>query len=186
MGEERGDGAEVRVLGLGNVLMGDDAAGPWVVEHLRAEYDLGPGVSVSDLGTPGLDLVPHLSGARVVVLVDTVKSDGPPGTLRFYRKDEVLKHPLVPRTSPHDPAVKETLLYLDLAGAGPEELLLVGIVPGRVEKGLGLTDAVAAAVPEAAEAVAAELRRLGLAAARRPDAMPARPWWADESGGETP
>jgi hydrogenase maturation protease len=58
--------------------MGDDAAGPWVVEHLRAEYDLGPGVSVSDLGTPGLDLAPHLSGARVIVLVDTVKSDGPP------------------------------------------------------------------------------------------------------------
>jgi len=33
MEEEAGDEeAEVRVLGLGNVLMGDDAAGPWVVE----------------------------------------------------------------------------------------------------------------------------------------------------------
>ena len=111
---------EIRVLGLGNVLMGDDAAGPWVVEHLRAGWDFGPGVSVTDLGTPGLDLVPHLSGARVVVLVDTVKSDAPAGTLRLYRRDEVLKHPPGPRTSPHDPAVKETLLYLELAGAGPE------------------------------------------------------------------
>jgi hydrogenase maturation protease len=78
--------------------------------------------------------------------------------------------------------VKETLLYLDLAGAGPEELLLVGIVPGRVEKGLGLTPAVAAAVPLAAEAVATELRRLGVAAVRRPGAAPARPWWAEEDG----
>jgi len=185
MGGTGAEETEIRVLGLGNVLMGDDAAGPWVVEHLRAEYDVGPGVSVTDLGTPGLDLVPHLSGARVVILVDTVKSDAPAGTLRLYRKDEVLRHPPGPRTSPHDPAVKETLLYLDLAGAGPEEVLLVGIVPGRVEKGLGLTPEVATAVPEAAEAVAAELRRLGVAAARRPGAAPARPWWAEAEAEET-
>ena len=173
---------DVRVLGIGNVLMGDDAAGPWVVEHLRAAYAIGAGVTLADLGTPGLDLAPHLSGARVVILVDTVKSDGPAGTLRLYRKDEVLRHPPGPRTSPHDPAVKETLLYLDLAGAGPEEVLLVGIVPGNVGKGLGLTPAVAAAVPEAAEAVVAELHRLGHAATLRPDAPAARPWWAGDGG----
>ena len=171
---------EIRVLGLGNVLMGDDAAGPWVVEHLRAGWSFGPGVSVTDLGTPGLDLVPHLSGARVVVLVDTVKADAPPGTLRLYRRDEVLRHPPGPRTSPHDPAVKETLLYLELAGTGPEELLLVGIVPGSVEKGLGLTPAVSEAVPRAAEAVLEELRRLGAPAVPRADASPAAPWWAGE------
>jgi hypothetical protein len=57
----------------------------------------------------------------------------------------------------------------------------VGIVPGRVEKGLGLTPAVAAAVPQAAEAVAAELRRLGIPAERRAGAEPARPWWASDA-----
>jgi hydrogenase maturation protease len=181
MGESGEDEeAEVRVLGLGNVLMGDDAAGPWVVEHLRAGYEIGAGASLTDVGTPGLDLVPHIGGARVVVLVDTVKSAGKPGELRLYRKEEILKHPPGPRTSPHDPGVKETLLYLDAAGKGPEEVLLVGIVPGRVEKGLGLTPAVAAAVPEAAEAIAMELRRLGVRVERREGAVPARPWWAGE------
>ena len=179
-GDGGGEEAEVRVLGLGNVQMGADAAGPWVVEHLRAGFDVGPGASLTDVGTPGLDLVPHLGGARVVVLVDTVKSAGEPGELRLYRKEEILKHPPGPRTSPHDPGVKETLLYLDMAGQGPEEVLLVGIVPGRVEKGLGLTPAVAAAVPEAAEAVVAELLRLGVSVERRERAVPARPWWAGE------
>jgi hydrogenase maturation protease len=174
--------AEVRVLGLGNVLMGDDAAGPWVVEHLRAEYEIGPGASLTDVGTPGLDLVPHIGGARVVILVDTVKSDGVAGELRFYRKDDILRHPPGPRTSPHDPGVKETLLYLDMAGQGPEEVFLVGIIPGRVEKGLFLTPDVAAAVPRAAEAVAAELRRLGITVERRPGATPAHPWWAGDDG----
>ena len=138
------------------------------------------GVGRTDVGTPGLDLVPHIGGARIVVLVDTVKSAGEPGELRLYRKAEILKHPPGPRTNPHDPGVKETLLYLDLAGQGPEEVLLVGIVPGRVEKGLGLTPAVAAAVPLAAEAVAAELRRLGIAVEKRAGSSPARPWWAGE------
>ena len=183
MGGSGGEGeADVRVLGLGNVLMGDDAAGPWVVEHLRAEYEIGPGASLTDVGTPGLDLVPHIGGARVVILVDTVKSAGSAGELRLFRKEEILKHPPGPRTSPHDPGVKETLLYLDMAGQGPEEVLLVGIVPGRVEKGLGLTPEVAAAVPLAAEAVVAELRRLGIPVERRADAAPARPWWAGEAG----
>jgi hydrogenase maturation protease len=177
-GEEE---ADVRVLGLGNVLMGDDAAGPWVVEHLRASYDVGPGVSLTDVGTPGLDLVPHIGGARVVVLVDTVKAAGLAGELRLYRKEEILKHPPGPRTSPHDPGVKETLLYLDMAGQGPEEVLLVGIVPGRVEKGLGLTREVAEAVPAAAEAVVAELRRLGIPVERREGAASARPWWAGDA-----
>jgi hydrogenase maturation protease len=172
--------ADVRVLGLGNVLMGDDAAGPWVVEHLRAAYEVGPGASLTDVGTPGLDLVPHIGGARVVILVDTVKSGGPPGALRLYRKEEILRHPPAARTSPHDPGVKETLLYLDMAGSGPAEVLLVGIIPGRVEKGLGLTPVVAAAVPEAAEAVAAELVRLGIPVERRPGAPQASPWWAGE------
>jgi len=51
-----------------------------------------------------------------------------------------------------------------------------------VEKGLFLTPAVAAAVPEAAEAVAAELRRLGIPAEKRRGAAPARPWWAGDDG----
>jgi hydrogenase maturation protease len=173
--------AEVRVLGLGNVLMGDDAAGPWVVEHLRAEYEIGPGASLTDVGTPGLDLVPFIGGARVVILVDTVKSKGEAGELRFYRRDEILRYPPGPRTSPHDPGVKETLLYLEMAGSGPEEVLLVGIVPPRGEGALP-DAAVAAAIPEAAEAVAVELRRLGIPALRRPGSAPARPWWAGEEG----
>ena len=44
------------VLGLGNVLMGDDGFGPAVVQAFEAEYVVGPDVSVIDLGTPGLDL----------------------------------------------------------------------------------------------------------------------------------
>ena len=167
----------IRVLGLGNVLMGDDAFGPWVIEFLSAGWEFPEAVSVVDVGTPGLDLVPYLSGATHVVIVDTVKSDGKPGELRFYRKAEILKVPPPPRLSPHDPGVKETLLALDFAGTGPEEVLLVGSIPGPCAMGVGLTPELQAAVAPAAAEVLKELERLGLPAAPRAKAVPAAPWW---------
>ena len=49
--------------------------------------------------------------------------------------------------SPHDPGVKEALLALEFAGEGPDEVLLVGVIPGNVEQSVGLTPPVQAAVP---------------------------------------
>lgn len=74
------DGApgRVAVLGLGNVLMGDDALGPYAVRLLEARYELPGRVPVLDIGTPGLDLVPYFEGVDALVLVDTVRSEAPP------------------------------------------------------------------------------------------------------------
>lgn len=175
------DAARVRVLGLGNVLMGDDGAGPWIVEELIARWTFPEGVAVADLGTPGLDLIPFLAGAETLVLVDTVKSDGPPGTLRLYRKDEILLHPPGPRVSPHDPGVKEALLTLELAGGAPSEVVLVGVVPGSVAKSVCLTPEVRDAVGKAAAEVVRLLGEMGLPPAPRPEPLPVEPWWTRSS-----
>jgi hydrogenase maturation protease len=103
------DTAPVGVFGLGNVLMGDDALEPTVIAHLLAGFDFPPEVHVEDLGTPGLDLHPHLAKREALVLIDVVKSEGEPGELRLYRKEEILRHAPGPRVSPHDPGVKEAL-----------------------------------------------------------------------------
>lgn len=166
----------VRVIGLGNVLMGDDALGPWVIHHLQNAYELPEDVQLVDAGTPGLDLTPFLSGARAIVLVDTVKSEGAPGELRLYRREQLLKLAPPPRLSPHDPGVSETLQLLELSGEGPEELLLVGVIPERVTTGVGLTPRVQAAVETAAELVLLELVRLG-APVKRCLGHVAEPWW---------
>ena len=67
----------VRVLGLGNVLMGDDALGPWVIHFLVETYAFPPEVEVVDVGTPGLDLVPYVAGPCGIILVDTVHPKEP-------------------------------------------------------------------------------------------------------------
>jgi hydrogenase maturation protease len=173
--------APVRVLGLGNVLMGDDALGPWVIEELLAQWEFPEGVSVVDVGTPGLDLTPYLAEADMVLLVDTVKSDAPPGTLRIYTRAQLLRHPPPARLSPHDPGLTEALLSLDFAGAAPKDIVLIGVVPGKVEKGVGLTPAVRGSVAVVAGEVVAALRTLGFPPRRR-TAAPSAPWWERPAG----
>lgn len=170
-------GPRVAVIGLGNVLMSDDAFGPWVVETLLAEHEFPAEVSVLDLGTPGLDLLPYVADIEALVLVDTVRADGPPGTLRLYRRDEILRHPPQARLSPHDPGVKEALLAAEFAGRGPREVLLIGAVPADSSMAVRLSPPLRAAVSLAAEAALQELERLGARAERRAEPKPPDIWW---------
>ena len=172
----------IGVFGLGNVLMGDDALGPTVIAHLLAGYDFSTEVLVEDLGTPGLDLHPHLAGRRKLILVDVVKSQGEPGELRLYRKDEILRHAPGVRVSPHDPGVKEALLALQFAGDESEDILLVGVIPGEVGHAVSMTAAVRAAVPAAAAAVLEELERLGYPAEPRNPRGEPDLWWEAGNG----
>ncbi len=168
---------EVRVLGLGNVLMGDDALGPWVIEELLANWEFPQGVCVLDVGTPGLDLTPYLADADTVILIDTVKADGAPGTIHSYSSEELLARPGGPRLSPHDPGLTDALLALDLVGCAPREILLFGVVPGMVARGIGLTPAVRTAVVQAAARVVERLSCLGFPPRPRPRPACVSPWW---------
>lgn len=175
-------GARIRVLGLGNVLMGDDAVGPWVIEKLAASWEFPDEVDVVDVGTPGLDLVPYLSDADAVLIVDTVKSDGPAGRIRVYEREELFARPPRPRLSPHDPGLFETLSTLGLAGSAPRDVVLIGIVPANVGQRIGLSPPVQAAVPLAAAAVVERLKRLGFPPRPREHVLEAAPWWEEPVG----
>lgn len=173
----------IHVLGLGNVLMGDDGLGPAAVRAFEAQYTAGPDVQICDLGTPGLDLMPWLADADAVVIVDTVKSDLPAGTLVCYDRADLLRYPPSPRIGPHDPGVKEAFLALEFAGREPREFALVGVVPSRTGIDLELSPAVRAAVPRAVEAVRAALERFGALVTPRERVLPAPAWW---NGPRTP
>jgi hydrogenase maturation protease len=173
--------SSILVLSLGNVLMSDDGLGPAVLRAFEEQYDVGPDVTVMDLGTPGLDLSPWLADADRVILVDTVKAPLPPGSIRLYKKADLLGQAPGVRVSPHDPGVKETLLALEFAGRAPREVALIGVVPDVTTMGLELTPAVAAAVPAAVQAVVAALERAGVAVSRRALPVAQAPWWSADA-----
>ena len=167
----------IHVIGIGNVLMQDDGVGPHVVRVLQAGWAFPENVTVTDLGTPGLDLVPHVADVDALVAVDAARTSAAPGTVLTWRGEDLLRRPAEPRLGPHDPGLEATLRALEFAGRAPHSVLLVGVVPARVEEGLGLTREVRTAVPDAIDTVLAELERLDAAA--RPQEQPAVPdlWW---------
>ncbi|MEN8005902.1 MAG: hydrogenase maturation protease [Candidatus Krumholzibacteriota bacterium] len=172
--------APVGVFGLGNVLMGDDALGPTAIARLQAGFEFPPDIEVEDLGTPGLDLHPHLAGREVLILIDVVKAEGEPGEVRLYRRDDILRHDPGARVGTHDPGVKEALLALRFAGDDPREILLVGVIPGRIDYEIGLSVPVRKALPALEAAVLEELARLGRAVTPRDPRPPAKIWWDNE------
>ena len=170
-------GARIGIIGLGNVLMSDDAFGPYAIQYLEAEYTFPENVSLLDLGTPSLDLVAHIEDFDALIILDSVHSEGRPGTLRTYRREEILKHPIQPRISPHEPGLKEALLIAEFHGRGPREALLVGVVPASVATGTGLSRGVRDAVPLAVKEVVRELERLGAAATPNFYRQHTQVWW---------
>lgn len=156
------------VLGLGNVLMGDDGFGPAAVHAFEQAFAVGPDVEIVDLGTPGLDLTPWLADARHVIIVDTVRASFPAGTMRIYDKADLTRYAPFARTGPHDPGVKECVLTLEFAGRAPEAITVVGVVPASTAMGLELSAAVTAALPDAVAAIAGALIEGGDTISRRP------------------
>lgn len=172
----------IAVIGIGNVLAGDDAVGPHVVRVLEARYELPEGVQVIDAGTPGYDLTAFLVDQDAVVLVDAVRAKGAAGELRTYDEAALLEKKPILAVSPHEPGVREALLNAHFMGVMPKVVRLVGVIPSATATGIGLSAAVRAAVPVAVEAVARELDALGLAL--RPRSEPREPdlWWEKQPG----
>ena len=169
--------SKLAIFGIGNVLAQDDAVGPTVIHWLNSRYSFPPDVVVEDLGTPALELPTHLAGHRFVIFIDAVASSAEPGTVTLYDRDDLLYNPPGLRLTPHDPALTETLLMLDLTGGAPGDVKMVGVVAAQTEMALGLSDAVRHAIPLAAAAVLELAERVGVVAKQRTDPGATVPWW---------
>jgi hydrogenase maturation protease len=167
----------IRVLGVGNILMADDGLGPFVVRVLEAEYEFPGQVEIVDAGTPGLDFTPFLDGAGAIIVIDTVHSDGPPGTIRRYDMQQLLAIPPPARINPHQPGLREALMAAELTDSTPDEMIIIGVVPESVEAMARLGNTLRAAVPAVVSAVLAELERLGAAATKRGNPRQPDIWW---------
>jgi hydrogenase maturation protease len=167
--------------GIGNVLLGDDGVGPYVLRLLDSQYAFSENVKLVDLGTPALDLTHQIVGLDAVILVDSVASDDPAGTIALYRKADIVREVREDRLDPHSPALSECLLTAEMLGASPTNVLLVGIVGETFEPGSPLSAPVQRSVAQAIEAILAELDRLGFSYQKR--LLPNEPgiWWGENS-----
>ena len=122
----------VLVLGLGNVLLGDDGLGAAAVARLEREYHVPPGVHLEDGGTLGLSLLGLLSDADCLILVDAVRADSPPGTLIRLDGADV-SDAVRDRLSPHQVGVADLLDAARLIDSYPRTVTLLGLVPDCID-----------------------------------------------------
>ncbi|HEX4783335.1 MAG TPA: hydrogenase maturation protease [Candidatus Sulfotelmatobacter sp.] len=170
--------------GIGNVLLGDDGVGPYVLRILESRYDFGDNVALADLGTPALDLTHQIVGLHALILVDSVASDEPAGTLLLYKKEDILLETPAQRLDPHSPALSECLMTADMLGAMPEHVLLVGIAGKRYEPGQSMSPGVCESVGAALDAIVQELRRLGYDVQKKPSPNEPSIWWSNRQDAE--
>ena len=180
------DSCRIGILSVGNVLMGDDGIGPYVLQILESRYEFPPNVVVHDLGTPGLGITSFFAEYDAVILIDAVRAKGQPGDVRRYRKDQLVRVPIPQRVSPHDPALVEALLFAEFSGKCPQEVLLVGVVPQSVELGCEITPPVRNAAVPAISSILAELTRLGIQPHLRDCALPPSIWWQENVSSSCP
>jgi len=148
------------VLGLGNVLCGDDGLGVVAVDRLRRRFRLPSVASLVDGGTLGLDLLSIFDRRQDAILVDAIRADRPPGTLLRLSGEEVA--PAVrTRLSVHQIGVADLLDGLRLLDAYPRRLTLLGLVPETTDLGAERSAAVEANLGTLVDAVVAQARRLG-------------------------
>jgi hydrogenase maturation protease len=163
-----GEPVSLLVLGLGNVLCGDDGLGPAALGLLARRYRAPAGVEVVDGGTLGLSLLDYVVEARAAILVDAIRADASPGAL-VRLEGRAVPPAVADRLSPHQVGVADLLQCAGWLGRCPDPLILVGLVPATVALGLGRSPAVVARLPALVECVVAEARRLGHAFAPRTD-----------------
>ena len=71
---------KIVVIGVGNILMGDDGLGIYAIERLRQE-NLPPRVEVIDGGTVGIDLIYLLEEAEYALIIDCLDCGETPGMM---------------------------------------------------------------------------------------------------------
>ncbi|MFE9658217.1 hydrogenase maturation protease [Micromonospora sp. NPDC006431] len=188
------DHGRILVAGIGNIFLGDDAFGVEVVRRLRDEV-LPAGVDVSDYGIRGMHLAYDLLDGRhdVLVLVDALPLDEPPGTLAVLRVDlddpgwtlrpaDVLD---APAADAHGMDPESVLRLLRGLGGSVDRVLVVGCQPAALDERMELSAPVAAAVDEAVRTVAGIVREEAARLARGKGAARGTPAEGSERGVST-
>ena len=155
---------QILVAGIGNIFLGDDAFGVEVVREL-ARHGLPDVVHVVDFGIRSYDLAyAMMEEYRAVILVDATQRGSPPGTLYVIEPDlsqlDDLNGELV---NAHSLNPVRVLHMVRSLGGDIGPLYLLGCEPAVLETEdgkIGLSDPVAAAVPEAVEMLKSLVARI--------------------------
>jgi hydrogenase maturation protease len=151
--------APVLVIGIGNSLRGDDAAGLEVARRLRADA----GLTVIEHEGEAIALLDSWRAARALIVVDTVRSGAAPGAIHRIDASERPVPLELRRTSSHAIGVADAIELARTLRGLPAKVIVYGVEGAVFDAGAPLSDAVAGAIETVADAVRREARSLAAA-----------------------
>ena len=144
------------VLGIGNLLMGDEGVGVRAIEFLQQEA-WPDGVCLLDGGTGGFHLLDYLSSDEPLVMIDATMDGQPAGTVTTLRPKYASDFPRA--LTAHDIGLRDPVEAAQRTGALPDIDLVTVSSDEITPMHLTLSPAVQAALPAVREAVIAALAR---------------------------
>ena len=148
------------VLGLGNILMGDEGIGVYTVRALE-QHTLPPNVECLDGGTGGFTLLEPLQDADRIILIDAAADDSPLGTVT--RTTPRFSRDYPPTLTAHDIGMKDLLDMFYIQGGQHEIILYAITIDPKQPIRMSLSPEGAAAAEVAVQEILLELRATVLA-----------------------
>ncbi len=147
------------ILGLGNVLLADEAVGPLAVRRLESRTPADAPLIFMDGGTLSFSLAVPIGDCPRLIVIDAAAMGDAPGTVRVFDGEDMDRQLARHATSVHEVSLADLLDMARLTDTLPVRRALIGIEPAVVDWGDGLTPAVEAALPEVLSQVGALLTR---------------------------
>jgi hydrogenase maturation protease len=150
------------VIGVGNVLLSDEGVGIHIVRQLK-KRDISKLVEIHEIGTSSFEFLNVIEGNSRVIIVDAVRMDEKPGTVKeidLIIEDDIS---LLPQfTSLHQldliSILKMAKGVIDL----PKKIVLIGIEPASLDAGIELSKLVEAAIPNAISEIIKSIDKMNL------------------------
>ncbi len=142
------------VLGIGNILMGDEGVGVHVIRRLREE-SLPGGVECLDGGTGSFQLLDPMQRAKKIILIDATIDGSPTGTVRRLTPRYSSDYPQT--LTAHDIGLKDLLDTYYLLGSEPNVTLFAVSIPVIHEVCMELSPELEAQVPNIVRLVLQEI-----------------------------
>ncbi|MBF0470057.1 MAG: HyaD/HybD family hydrogenase maturation endopeptidase [Gammaproteobacteria bacterium] len=150
----------VLILGVGNLLLGDEGVGVHAVRYLQQNVPfLEENIHLVDGGTLGFTLAAEMAAAEGLVVIDAARLGGQAGDVQLLEGEEMDR--FVGRrdhTSVHEIGLRDLLATSRLLDELPQQRALVGIEPYSFDWGEELSSVVASALPLACELALSQSR----------------------------
>lgn len=143
------------MLGLGNVIMGDEGVGVHVVRALE-KHPLPTNVECLDGGTGGFVLLEPLQEADRIILIDAAADGNPLGTVT--RTTPKFSRDYPPTLTAHDIGVKDLLDVFYIQGGSHDVILYAITIDPKQPISMELSPGTAKAAKDAVQRILAELR----------------------------